>query len=371
MSATRIRIRLLGATIGVAVLFGWYQWDLRTRDALETLKHMNVCIPAVCRDFTFNDPHDAYRHDACRNQVRHPDALAACVAIHPVHLDVHVFWHGYKCDDNHLVLFKSLILAHNTAYLRVIVWLLDDATCLRGIFPNIEFRLFRASAELPSGYTNLTARMELAMTHNGAFIPHDIKSIYSDMIRWAVLVKYGGLYLDVDCVVLRDLTPLLHVRPFAYNWGHKPFWNTAIFGMAQQDPLMARIFRTLLDAQDQRKELEWNLFYPPATAPVAKAMGVPFLLLSVHIFDPIWLRGDGTDVPHSKLPPTALAGHNAQLFEKAFAPRPSSLADMAPGAFVFHFHGQFRLVAAKGSYAELIHKQYDALYSVAPPIVVE
>ncbi len=47
--------------------------------------------------------------------------------------------------------------------------------------------------------------------------PRAMYELLSEVVRLLVLRKHGGIYCDVDTVLLRDLSPLAHLMPFASN----------------------------------------------------------------------------------------------------------------------------------------------------------
>jgi hypothetical protein len=49
----------------------------------------------------------------------------------------------------------------------------------------------------------------------------------SDVVRFTLLAKYGGLYVDVDTLFLRDMMPLAPLE-FTYLWSVTGKFNTAV-----------------------------------------------------------------------------------------------------------------------------------------------
>ena len=54
-------------------------------------------------------------------------------------------------------------------------------------------------------------------------------STASDLVRYLVLHNYGGFWFDLDLIVMRDLTPLLHYE-LAYPWGKNNAAEAAVLG---------------------------------------------------------------------------------------------------------------------------------------------
>ena len=51
----------------------------------------------------------------------------------------------------------------------------------------------------------------------------------SDQLRFLLLKRHGGIYVDSDMLLLRDLTPLCN-STFVYQWSDKDADNSAVFG---------------------------------------------------------------------------------------------------------------------------------------------
>jgi hypothetical protein len=71
---------------------------------------------------------------------------------------------------------------------------------------------------------------------------------FSDVVRLLVLYRYGGVYVDLDTLFIRDLSPLLHVAPFAYSWGcEDDLVNTAVFALGARSPAATALLSAALD----------------------------------------------------------------------------------------------------------------------------
>lgn len=70
----------------------------------------------------------------------------------------------------------------------------------------------------------------------------------SDAVRFVVLHIYGGVYFDMDVIMLRDMRPLLigERHDFAERWGGHPFpgdYNTAIMSLSPNSSLSSYLLR--------------------------------------------------------------------------------------------------------------------------------
>jgi hypothetical protein len=89
----------------------------------------------------------------------------------------------------------------------------------------VEFREFNREKEA-AGYcvesmpewNDLAYQQELEMQ----------QSTLSDIIRYVLLARYGGVWLDADTIPLRDLTPMIRSGPSACGMDQKDQWNNNI-----------------------------------------------------------------------------------------------------------------------------------------------
>lgn len=72
---------------------------------------------------------------------------------------------------------------------------------------------------------------------------HKKWAFVSDYIRAYAIYNYGGIYLDTDVLILKDLEPLLNDRAFVgYESPQYPF--TAVFGAEKNHPLVEKIINS-------------------------------------------------------------------------------------------------------------------------------
>jgi hypothetical protein len=133
----------------------------------------------------------------------------------------------------------------------------------------------------------------------------------SDMIRFLLLDKYGGLYMDADAVLIRDLTPLFTSSPnldcFSSFWGVQGFMNTgAILRLKHKSEHASLLIQGLVKAAKRGEEgvsggggggggggLLINTFHPKSVTKIAKKLGLfpyHFKPLSLAFFEPAWCQ---------------------------------------------------------------------------------
>ena len=56
-------------------------------------------------------------------------------------------------------------------------------------------------------------------------------TFYSDVVRYFLLYNYGGIWFDLDCLIIRCFDPLFHYgnEICLYQWETMNYPNNAIF----------------------------------------------------------------------------------------------------------------------------------------------
>ncbi|KAJ7765530.1 hypothetical protein B0H14DRAFT_3165331 [Mycena olivaceomarginata] len=109
--------------------------------------------------------------------------------------------------------------------------------------------------------------------------------ILSDMARFVLCHRFGGVYLDADTILLRDWEELWGWKgAFAYRWSRLPKHNTAVLRMNRGSALGTFLFRTAL-----RNGLD---FHPMTVSRYTKDAHLEGLLLRLPdaLFDGAWLN---------------------------------------------------------------------------------
>jgi len=109
--------------------------------------------------------------------------------------------------------------------------------------------------------------------------------VLSDMARFVLTHRFGGVYLDADTILLRDWTELFNWHgAFAYRWSRLERYNTAVLKMARNSAIGNFIFKTAV-----ANGLD---FHPMTVSRYTKDAAVEGLLLRLPdaLFDPAWLN---------------------------------------------------------------------------------
>ncbi|EPT04009.1 hypothetical protein FOMPIDRAFT_74186 [Fomitopsis schrenkii] len=158
--------------------------------------------------------------------------------------------------------------------------------------------------------------------------------ILSDMARFVLCHRFGGIYLDADTIFLRDWEELWGWRgAFAYRWSRLEKYNTAVLRMNKNSALGTFLFRTAL-----KNGLD---FHPMTVSRYTKDAYMEDLLLRLPdaLFDSAWLN---TEHYQRDRPPQPYLAEFSHLFD---TPRDASASPGAlgfdgfyKGAFSYHFH---------------------------------
>lgn len=102
----------------------------------------------------------------------------------------------------------------------------------------------------PEGdHSHLDAAAQAAMVQLKA--ADSAQVVMSDLARFMVTHAYGGIYLDVDHVVLRDWEELWNWRgAFAMRWSLHPWYNTAVLKMQANSAVGSFLLQTAIANDD-------------------------------------------------------------------------------------------------------------------------
>ncbi|KFY98798.1 hypothetical protein V498_01226 [Pseudogymnoascus sp. VKM F-4517 (FW-2822)] len=204
----------------------------------------------------------------------------------------------------------------------------------------------------------------------------------SDAARLIILHLHGGIYLDIDMLLLRDMRPLLLPgRAFSERWGahsDPTLYNNALvalpanstmssylltggtrMGLMYHFMILGRMMvsegRNEIDAGRGLLKLESAFFDPPWPAMDGMATGrclVPCLrswsdVFKARISDDEWSAYDGEMAPFSE------HGNNRTM-ENFFR-----------GAWAYHMHNRWNAVYEEGSWIDVIARSHDRFFTGA------
>ncbi|CAL1695281.1 unnamed protein product [Somion occarium] len=181
--------------------------------------------------------------------------------------------------------------------------------------PDDDDKLNRVGSKSPASYDRLSV-------------------ILSDMVRFVLCHRYGGIYLDADTIFLRDWSELFGWRgAFAYRWSRLERYNTAVLRMNKGSALGTFLFRTAL-----KNGLD---FHPMTISKYTKDAHLEHLLLRLPdaLFDAAWLN---TEQYQRDRPPQPFFTEFGHFFDtppvSSAAPQALGWDGFFKGAYSYHFH---------------------------------
>ncbi len=135
----------------------------------------------------------------------------------------HCYWTG-ALNEKHLISVKSCYLFNaRGSKNQIIVW---TQNCVDNAYMN-EIRKYadiREFSEHDECRGTFLEGYDFGRSIDASF--------YSDIVRYILLYKYGGVWFDLDCLFLRSITPLLNQFPgkiLAYRWEQQNYPNGAVY----------------------------------------------------------------------------------------------------------------------------------------------
>ena len=126
----------------------------------------------------------------------------------------HCFWRvPREFGEKQAGVLKSIVASHHTHVFEINLWsnvdLSDSSYIGNDVRPYVRFRKWDYVEE----------RKGTILEGSGLdSFDDELCYLEGDLFRLLVLHKYGGFYIDMDVLVLRDMSPLNHME-FLYQWG--------------------------------------------------------------------------------------------------------------------------------------------------------
>ena len=212
----------------------------------------------------------------------------------------------------------------------------------------------------------------------------DIRFV-TDWARMLLMYVYGGLWVDIDTVMLRDFRPLFALAPFAYRAGYTILFNNAVQRMGKRPHAVTReLLAAAIEKIDPSPE---TMSYTLGYARLGQAHSLHFL--SQPLFDFMWmrfLRGESPELaavhpemfhamahgPHGDKSHEMMRGPHGDVFVNVWSSffRPvDDDAELArrralpflPGSFSYHWHNRYNAGLPPRSWAGILLERYTAL----------
>ncbi|RHZ82791.1 hypothetical protein Glove_103g229 [Diversispora epigaea] len=203
----------------------------------------------------------------------------------------HIFWRG-PITDKLVFTMKSFLFSQPLNCSVLYIWInYKDVDFLNSkimhplhkfIPDNIDFKTWNTEEQLSS--------IKFFRDLKGFKLVHSSVA-FSDMVRFILLYKYGGIYIDADVLLIRDMRPLYYSNfEFSYHWSSKREYNTAVLRLWKNGTTARMILQGAVKNKMNfhpyriRKYLSQNDSYEEANKHL--------YMLPVGLFDPLWLKND-------------------------------------------------------------------------------
>lgn len=162
-------------------------------------------------------------------------------------MNVYFYWSGQAFDFGHLLAIASAAL-HAPGD---VVVLTDEQPLQSERFRQL-FELPNVRVE-PLDLATIMSADHIALYHRMRFVAHK-----SDLVRFAALAKWGGLYLDTDTVTLRPLRPSMNGR-LLLDDGKVVY--VGMMTLPAGDPLLLRMLDELVSMPEADLDVYQSIVY--------------------------------------------------------------------------------------------------------------
>ncbi|KIY62073.1 hypothetical protein CYLTODRAFT_384089 [Cylindrobasidium torrendii FP15055 ss-10] len=176
-----------------------------------------------------------------------------------------------------------------------------------------------------------------------------LSTVLSDMARFILTHRFGGIYLDADQILLRDWEDLWGWKgAFAYRWSYHNKYNTAVLRMHKGSALGTFLFRTALG-----NGLD---FHPMSVSVYLDQAYFQNLLYRIPdaLFDPAWLNTEGYQ---KERPPQPYFESFIHFFrtpvQMSAAPGALGFDGFFRGAYSYHYHSPWKPFDTSRNYPDL------------------
>ena len=252
----------------------------------------------------------------------------------------HVYWYG-MIKRKQLCCINSYLATQDLSNTELWVWL-DENT-----FNNSNKELIKDHKNIKiKKYCPNKEKLDTPF-YNYKFVDQT-KSLKfrSDIARIIFLYKYGGLYYDLDMILLKDLKPLLN-KEFCYTWSYIKRGNNGILRLKKQSELCYQLMNKYkntispFNLHNEKFFLGYNHKY--IFTEEIKIMCFPCVM-----FDPVWILMDTkSKSKYSKL------SHLDDFFKSTDEDINKFFDNQI---FTYHWHSRANVVIQKDSYFEKIEK---------------
>jgi hypothetical protein len=218
---------------------------------------------------------------------------------------------------------KSAVVTQDLSKTKIVLWSnvdLSDNPYVKPLLPFIELKIWNLEEEVKN------TPLEHSKVIKGV-VDDPLCYLGGDLFRLLCLYKYGGVYIDMDVVVLRDFLPILPYE-FMYQWGSSGTVPTGGEPILKQNGAIMRLKADSILAKDLLKELELTPAKPNTTC------------WGTELYHKVWNKNKNwITFPCAWFNTEWGMSRTIQPFKKNFEGNESS--ELFDGAFTWHWHNKW------------------------------
>jgi len=247
----------------------------------------------------------------------------------------HVYWYG-KLSRKQICCIHSYLATQNLNNSELWVWL--------------DYQTYNNSIHLVPKHKNIIVKKYIPdeLAKNTLLEKHKVLNqtkflkFRSDIARILFLHKYGGLYYDLDMILLKNIRPLLN-KEFCYTWSTMKQGNNGILNIKKNSPLSNQLIKKYIQICNQKEFVVWyNQFIFTDE--------INILCLPCVLFDPVWILYDTkTTSKYSQL------NHLDNFFKETGENIDNFFNNQI---YTYHWHSRANAFIESNSYFEKIEKKH-------------
>jgi len=253
----------------------------------------------------------------------------------------HCFWRVPRnFGRKQSAVIKSIIAAHQNRLkdLEIFLWSNVDLTSneyFQEVREFVNFKIWDLKNEIKG-----TILEDCFYLKSEESVKDDFCWLEGDLFRLLILNKYGGFYIDMDALVLQDMSPLNDFE-FLYQWGtsgHNQaeptmIFNGAIMRLDKNSPASKEYLEILKTIAPQKNSTSWG-------HSMYSRLKNDIWIFPCVWFDSEWGFEGAVNDPFNK-------NEKNSLFE---------------GAFTWHWHGKYEQEIQLGSKFEILETRINSIF---------
>ncbi|CAG8645016.1 17235_t:CDS:2, partial [Cetraspora pellucida] len=283
--------------------------------------------------------------------IQNPNSKITC-SPDSVPMLFHVYWRG-KINDKIALMIKSFLYTQPLDCSLLNVWLDQNQEIDFSQNPHIQPLLKFSPNNFRLRKWNLTEQLSYDSIYDGweEKINPKIPTVgYSDLVRFVLLYRYGGMYVDADVLFLRDMRPVYHLdQEFAYRWSFWLNYNTAILRLNAKSETVRTVVENAMQHNMNFHPFQIKYYLVKKRIVVKQDLDKYLYMMPTTVFDPLWLK---VDLALSK----QVTKPNINYFHDTYK---SNVKEFFRGAFTYHWHNQWESSIPHHSWFGILQKAYD------------